>query len=181
MRVFIGIDFDAAVKDYIQAVQSYLKSTAIGGNFTKYDNVHLTLRYIGLVELTQIDRISELLDDIALKYHPFPITIGDLGSFGKGEKKLMYVSVKRGKETLQQIDASLRPALIESELPFDEKKLVPHITVAREVRFNNRINPAHPMPFYDKEIIVSTLTLFASIRRDGVLRYEPLHRARLRT
>ncbi|TVP94638.1 MAG: RNA 2',3'-cyclic phosphodiesterase [Acholeplasmatales bacterium] len=179
MRVFIGVDFNVDVKHYLQTVQTYIKSTAIGGNFTKFDNFHMTLRYVGHVELAAIDILSDMLDDVTTQQKAFSITIGDLGAFGKGEKKLIYVPVKTGKEPLLKIDADLRRSLDALGFEYDSKKLLPHVTVAREVRFNNQINPSMPMPLYTEKILVSAITLFASVRREGLLQYEPLHQARL--
>ena len=43
MRLFIAIQLNDEMKDVLQDMQSYMRSRGVKGNYTKRDNLHLTL------------------------------------------------------------------------------------------------------------------------------------------
>ena len=47
MRLFIAINFDDAFLDALVSMQEDLKSAGAIGNFTKRENLHMTLAFIG--------------------------------------------------------------------------------------------------------------------------------------
>lgn len=60
MRLFIAIDFEDKIKDFLQQTVLELHTLGIAGNFTRQDNFHLTLNFIG--ETREISAIKEIMD-----------------------------------------------------------------------------------------------------------------------
>ena len=63
MRMFIAIQLNDYMKDVLQAMQDYMRSRGVKGNYTKRENLHLTLAFIGefddpRVVLEAIDRAN---------------------------------------------------------------------------------------------------------------------------
>lgn len=164
MRIFVGIEFDQAVKDYLYDLQNQIKPVTNKGNFTNYENFHLTLTFIGDLEEYELDSLYEIIDDISGKFCNFTINIGQFGSFHTRDKHLVYVKVLSGVEELTKLHKSLQEQLYSEAFIHKKEKFTPHITIAREVFFKDAsiLNIIQPYP---DEIPVNKIVVFHS-RRD---------------
>lgn len=54
MRMFIAIQLNDDMKDVLQAMQDYMRSRGVKGNYTKRENLHLTLAFIGELDAAGI-------------------------------------------------------------------------------------------------------------------------------
>ena len=129
MRLFIAIQLSDEIRDGLSAVQTYLKDHGVRGNYTKTENLHLTLAFIG--EYSDPDFVLDVIRSVP--FAPFSLRIEGFGSFGDlywcgvGESDSLRAYVKR-----------LRRALAENGIPFDRKKFSPHITLIRRAEFDRR-------------------------------------------
>ena len=67
MRLFIAIQPDRQMKDALRAVQNELRRRGVEGNYTRAENLHLTLAFIG--EYPDPDAVLEAMGK--LKFEPF--------------------------------------------------------------------------------------------------------------
>ncbi|MBE7009199.1 MAG: RNA 2',3'-cyclic phosphodiesterase [Ruminococcaceae bacterium] len=123
MRQFIAIRLDDNVKDALTAVQTALRANRVGGNYTKIENLHLTLAFIG--EYGDPDRVLEVIRSVP--FEPVPIRLQGFGSFGD----LYWCGLARSDELTAYV-GRLRRALAAADIPFDRKKFSPHITLLRK-------------------------------------------------
>ena len=77
MRLFIAIGLDDPVKDLLCRAQRQLKRQALGGRFSRRENLHLTLAFLG--EAPDIRRAAIALDQIPAA--PFSLAVQGLGYF----------------------------------------------------------------------------------------------------
>lgn len=76
MRLFVAIRLDASCKDVLCTAIAGLKGHASHGNFSRRDNLHLTLAFIG--ETNLLDAANQALGSI--RAEPFtmePPALGD--------------------------------------------------------------------------------------------------------
>jgi len=78
MRLFIAIKFNSEIKNALLSMQEQLKRANIRGNYTKPENLHLTLAFIG--EYGDPDYVLETLEQV--KFKPFELALDGVGSFG---------------------------------------------------------------------------------------------------
>ena len=129
MRLFIAIQLSDGIRNSLSAVQTYLRDHGVRGNYTKIENLHLTLAFIG--EYSDPDLVLETIRSVP--FTPFPLRIEGFGSFGDlywcgiGENDYLLSYVKR-----------LRRALAGNGIPFDRKKFSPHITLIRRAEYDRR-------------------------------------------
>ena len=126
MRLFIAIQLDGNIKDALTAVQKTLRVNRVGGNYTKIENLHLTLAFIG--EHSEPDRVLEVIRSVP--FEPIPIQLQGFGSFGD----LYWCGLARADELTAYV-RRLRRALAEADIPFDRKRFSPHITLLRRAAF----------------------------------------------
>ena len=82
MRLFIAINFSIDVISRLIALREELRSNSQSGNFSRDENLHLTLAFIGEVSPRKVDKIKAIMDTVI--YDPFDVTIDRLGTFSRG-------------------------------------------------------------------------------------------------
>ena len=123
MRLFISINFDLPMKDALISVQQQLKEHHIRGNYLKPENLHLTLAFIG--EYSDPDTVLEAISNV--KFAPFELCLKGFGSFDS-----LWWAGLSASEKLQACAAKVRHCLFTADIPFDRKKISPHITLIRK-------------------------------------------------
>lgn len=126
MRIFIAIRLTEAFKASILDAQEGLKEQGIRGNFTRPENLHLTLAFIG-----ETDRIDDIKAAVAsVRFDPFVITTGQLGCFN-GRSRVLWMGIQ-GKEKMKTLALRLRKALDERGINYSHGPFQPHITLVRQ-------------------------------------------------
>ena len=77
MRIFIALQFEESFRQALLDVQSTLKNCGIKGNYTKPENLHLTMAFIG--EYGNPQNILDALGDI--EFAPFELFLNGIGRF----------------------------------------------------------------------------------------------------
>ena len=174
MRIFIAIDFDKAIKTYFEAIKDKLENYCIKGSFTRRENFHLTLQFIGELEELSIPKLVSALEECILKHPAFSLTLSKLGSFKKGDAHILWVGLNHSEE-LVSIYKELAHTLKHENITFDEKPLKPHITIGRRVVFKKHVGDFENLLTIDNLIIpVANITLMESKQVAGKLTYTPL-------
>jgi 2'-5' RNA ligase len=174
MRVFIAIDFDKTIKTYLENIKNKLENYCIKGSFTRSDNFHLTLQFIGEFKELNITKLVNALEECVLKQPVFSLTLNKLGSFKKGDSHILWIGLNYSEE-LVRVYKELAHTLKHENIAFDEKPLKPHITIGRRVVFRKDAYEIQNLVAIDNLIIpVANITLMESKQVDGKLTYIPL-------
>lgn len=171
MRLFIAILFSDEIKDKLCDAIDTLKQTAVRGNFTRRENLHLTLVFIG--ETNREDEIEKAID--AVNAQPFTLSIGGLGKFRRNGGDIYWAGVKPSNE-LQSVYRQLYTALTAAGFKLENREYKPHLTLGREVTLpggfdKNSLNAA----VEEMSMSVSAIHLMKSERINGKLVYTSLY------
>ncbi len=123
MRLFIALQLNDEIKGALQDMQNFMRDRGVKGNYTKRENLHLTLAFIG--EFDDPQTVLDAIDRAGLR--PFEITLSGTGSF----KSLWWAGIDGGM-ALQSFARRLRRELDAAGIPYDRKKFSPHITLIRK-------------------------------------------------
>ena len=123
MRLFVAIDLSEEIKDALVSVQDGMREKRIKGNYSKRENFHITLAFIG--EYGNVDKVTDALGTVSSE--PFEISLDGLGSFGS-----VWWAGLSDSDALKALSRRVRRALSEAGIPFDRKKFSPHITLIRQ-------------------------------------------------
>ena len=138
MRLFIAIEFENEIIDSLKKVQADLKKCGLKGRYTKEENLHLTLAFIG--EYGNPDDVLDAIEEVSFK--EFSIEISGFGNFGD-----LYWTGLEDNPYLVSYVKRLRKALSDNGIPFDRKKFSPHVTLVRRGEFmNNRATLPQTLP-----------------------------------
>jgi 2'-5' RNA ligase len=159
VRLFIAINFDGKTKERLMEVQRGLSACA-SGNFTRPENLHLTVLFLGEVQETgEIERSME-----ARFTAPVSLTFDRVGTF---RRDLYWVGVKPDV-ALNELYQWLRDDLLRAGYSGDwPDSFTPHITLARSVSLRAKLN----LVFEPFSMTARRLSLMKSERIGGKLSY----------
>ena len=161
MRLFVAIQLSDGIRAGLSAVQTHLRDHGVRGNYTRIENLHLTLAFIG--EYSDPDFALEVIRSVP--FTPFPLRIEGFGSFGD-----LYWCGIGANDSLLSYVKRLRRALAKNDIPFDRKKFSPHITLIRRAEFDKRRGfPGVTIP--DMSMQVSGVSLMRSDRTKSGMVY----------
>lgn len=173
MRIFIAINFQDPWIEELTHTISILQKHSLKGNFTRKDNLHLTVAFIGEVAGDRIDELIHTMKKVS--FHPFIMELLDLGQFRYQGDVLYYRKVTCSKE-LTGYRSHLLEELKGANFSVDEKEFVPHITLGRkclmkegftDIDFNQLL--------LSKSMIVHEICLMKSEQINGLLTYTKLY------
>ena len=172
MRLFIAINFDQETKDKLLQVQSRLKKLG-RGNFSREENLHLTLAFLGEVPEDKLEDVKVAMDQV--KFPQLELTFHDVGYFVSGREKpsqLWKISLKYSRK-LEKVHDELIASLRKAGFSPDAKSFKPHVTLARELHVRDwDKTELLPEPF---ETAADHMSLMLSERVDGKLTYTELY------
>ena len=123
MRLFIAIQFEENILDALTDFQVDLKSQGVTGNYTKRENLHITLAFIG--DYGNPDEVLDAMERV--DFRPIEISLDGVGSFGE----LFWAGLADNPQLIGYVKRQRR-ALSEQGIPFDKKRFSPHITLIRK-------------------------------------------------
>jgi 2'-5' RNA ligase len=171
MRLFIGIK--TRCEDYLSGLQDELKIRG-KGNFTDKGNLHLTLRFLGEVNPSEINGICAAMAET--RSEAFDLVCRGVQLFNKSG--IVSCKIEGELSRLSELYEGLESALEKKGFEKEARFFSPHITLARNFRpfggFDAESVPHNSRPFSVNETI-----LFESRREGARLVYVPLFTHRL--
>ena len=166
MRLFIAIRFPENIKKALSDTAADLRRHGVRGNFSRSENLHLTLVFLGEVKspegvLKAVDRVS---------FTPVHLELGEGGSFGD----LYWVGLKESPELKGYVER-LRAQLKKDGIWFDGKPFRAHITIVRRAR--NAENAK--LHVRDEAFTAKKVSLMKSERIGGKLIYTEIYSVNL--
>ncbi len=163
MRLFVAIELDDRIKNELCMIEKRLKMQGMKGNYTTRENMHLTLAFIG--EYDDPGYIADVLQEVSLE--PVKLTLNGFGTF----RDLYWIGLKQDAGLDSNVKR-IRRALSDNNIPFDRKRFMPHITLARKIEYEKALPADVPFP---AAMEVEHITLMRSDRGKSGMIYTPLY------
>lgn len=181
MRVFIAINFTPKVQSHLSSIIQKLRKEAVRGNFTRSENIHLTLVFLGEVSPNRVQEIIEVMNEATFNRDSFEIAIEGIGTFMNRGEQLYWCGV-RESDVLVDLQHALNTGLKEAGFSVDEKAFKPHITLGRRCimskKFERKTFEETIAPAYME---VTEINLMKSEHKNGKLVYSSIGKANLKT
>ena len=129
-RIFIAINFPENIRKKLADYKE--KWPELTARWTKSDNIHITLVFLGYISDEEMPEICEIVKEVISKYNSFDINLnkicyGPLRHNNSGQAPRM---VWAAGEKVNELN-SLKNELSERLGVFEGREFVPHITLAR--------------------------------------------------
>jgi RNA 2',3'-cyclic 3'-phosphodiesterase len=128
MRTFIAIDLPEEIKKEIVKIQKQIPD--FKGKLTEFENLHLTLKFLGEVNDEELKKIREALNKI--KIDSFEAEINFIGIFSEQFIRIVWLGISNCGRLQEQIDEALK------EMFRKEDRFMGHLTIARVKSVKNK-------------------------------------------
>jgi RNA 2',3'-cyclic 3'-phosphodiesterase len=185
-RLFVGVPVPpvalaacAALLDDVRA-----RHGGRGVRWVSTQNLHLTLRFLGLLPPSRIRALGEAVDAAAAGRAPFEVALAGAGAFpGDRRPRAIWLGIERGAEELGLISRALDVALVHIGMGPDDRPFRPHLTVARTDAAGSSGSMAVAAALREAaaawrvDFTADRVVLYRSQLGGGPPRYEPAHEA----
>ncbi|HOJ59496.1 MAG TPA: RNA 2',3'-cyclic phosphodiesterase [bacterium] len=132
MRAFISVNLDQPLKDSIEKIQKILTPAVSGIRWTRAENCHLTLKFLGDIPVESVPQLQACLRPVGERMRPFVIELGGVGQFPpRGSLSVLWIGCREGAASLSELEKQIRGALENSKVGFDRKPFSAHLTIGR--------------------------------------------------
>lgn len=171
----MAIQFPETVGNMLFRQIQLLREAAQQGNFTRKENLHLTLAFLG--ETEQLVAAKEAIHQV--NFQSFSAFIFGLGKFPRSGGDILWAGMKENQK-LEILQSDLYQSLDRCGFKMEARPFRPHLTLGREVvlkeAFSQKLCPDLQIP---AEFPVKEIVLMKSERILGKLTYTAVDRQRL--
>lgn len=173
MRLFIAVNLNNTMKDYLSEAIQKLKVKASEGNFTRIENLHLTLVFLGEVGEERLDAVKSAINYVNAE--PFRLSLEGFGRFKRRGGDIHWAGIA-ANDTLLSIQKQLSMELKKAGFTLEEREFRPHLTLGREVRITGETADIYGALADRKcEMTVEKMSLMKSERINGRLVYSEIY------
>jgi RNA 2',3'-cyclic 3'-phosphodiesterase len=134
IRAFIAIDIPEDVRAAITEAQARLKRVNVGVkvSWTKIENVHLTLQFLGDVEEPVVPKISQALVVVARQYEPFDLPVRGAGAFPDAKHpRVLWVGCDDAEGKLKMLAQAVQECMSALGFAPEHREFSAHLTLGR--------------------------------------------------
>ncbi len=133
IRLFIAIELPEEVKKGLKQVQDELKSADPSrAKWVDPGSIHLTLKFLGSVDIDKVDAIALAIQEAAKPFAPFELQISGLGCFPNMRRvQIVWVGLSGELEKLQSLQKNIESFVSPLGFPTEKRPFTPHLTLAR--------------------------------------------------
>ena len=98
--------------------------------WSRPENVHLTLKFLGDVDEESLDGLRTVLEDACATHAPFEARLAGLGAFPLAQRaRILWAGVGTGSDQLRSLVADIDAALSYSGFERETRPYEPHVTL----------------------------------------------------
>lgn len=141
MRIFIGLDIDAGIRERIARFVDGVKNFVPDAKWVGPETFHITLKFIGEQPADEVARIKEVLHRVASQ--PFQVTFRGYGFFPNAKAARVFWVGIHASELLPQLAEHVDAATATLSIAREEHGFKPHLTLARARGASGSPNQRH--------------------------------------
>jgi 2'-5' RNA ligase len=172
-RLFLGVPLGDEVGAMLA---QHLQEHHLPGRAVPPGNWHLTVRFLGMVDQTVMERLIAELDQSDLG-GSFQVALGGIGAFPRPAKaSVIWLALAKGSERLSELNEIAEEASQAVGLAPEDRPFAPHLTLSRlrpEMDVRADLAAYRPVPFRWN---AGELVLYESHMGRGGAVYEPLEK-----
>ncbi len=156
MRCFIGIPLDDIIREEIYKLYPDIKNL----RFTKKENLHITVKFLGEIQEKRIEKIKNAIVESCNDTTKFKISCNRLSAFpSTASARVVWVNVIEGADIITEIYKTLENNLEKIGFEKEKRQYIPHITIAR---IKNSVNIADYLKKFEINSVADEIVLYKS-------------------
>jgi len=184
LRAFLAIELPGTIQKKIEEVQKDLKLSLADVRWVAPENIHLTLKFFGNIEESDIEPILESIGKPARKTLPFSLKVGGIGGFPNLKNpRVIWMGLEDRMGILVNFQGQLEKESEKTGFQSEERSFHPHLTLGRMKSNRGRSELVGRMERLKEEVFgdfqVEKVVLFKSDLTPVGPIYTPLREVRL--
>ncbi|QTA83288.1 2'-5' RNA ligase [Desulfonema limicola] len=148
IRSFIAVPLPESIKKHIQGIQNNIRLKGLKMRWVKLENIHLTLKFLGDIPLSDIDAVSRTMAQAAESFTPMTLGVKGIGVFpGIKNPRILWAGMNGGTHSLIHFQQTLENSLIPLGFKKEKRSFKAHLTIAR---IKDRIFPKDIIQIIEK-------------------------------
>ena len=133
IRAFVAIELPEQVKSVLTQLQNDLRrSKTASVKWSGPEGIHLTLKFLGNVDASEMPKLKEALSGAVSGVAPFSLELGNPGAFPNTHPpRVVWVGVGGEMETLQTLHNNVERELAPLGFSPEGRSFSPHLTLGR--------------------------------------------------
>lgn len=132
IRSFLAFELPPDIKKEVTRITGKVKRTGLAASWAKPDNIHLTVVFMGDVDEKDIPDIISSIDNVAVKYNEFDISLGGMGLFPDIRRpRVLWLGLNGEIESLSSLRDNLQKPLEIYGVEQERRAFKPHLTLGR--------------------------------------------------
>jgi 2'-5' RNA ligase len=183
-RVFCAIELPAEVRarleDHVRQLRKEVPDAA--ASWSRVENIHLTLKFFGNVEVKRIEKISAAAERAVKEFSTFQIGVGGTGVFPRPSRpQVLWIGVNDTSRQLSALQERVENECAAEGFAKEDRAYKPHLTIARLRKPEVSLADAHlKMQFEPIEIELKEIVVFRSELSPKGSKYTVISTAALR-
>lgn len=130
MRLFVALEISEEIRESIGALTGELKTLDDSWKWTRAENLHITLKFLGEVPQEKLDAILTALGGVPFA-QPLSLRFAGLGFFpNQRRRRVLWVGID-GPPELPELAVNIETTLTGVGIPKEDRGFTPHLTLAR--------------------------------------------------
>ncbi len=131
-RTFTAVEVWPEIRERARSVIKRLQDANAKVTWIKPEQMHLTLNFLGDVEMNEVPAICKAVMTAVGPFVPFDVELAGLGVFPSYENpRTIWLGVADGSEQLISLHAALEASLAELGCRIEARRFRPHLTLGR--------------------------------------------------
>lgn len=134
LRVFCAVELPAEARERAAEHAARLRERfrEVRASWPRAENLHLTLKFLGEIEVGRAEVLSKAAGRAAAKSQPFTLTIEGAGAFPpRGIPRVLWLGVTDSSGGLARLQSNLEDECEREGFKREERPFHPHLTLAR--------------------------------------------------
>ena len=132
IRSFLAFELPLEVEAVVTQVSEELKKSSLDAKWVKPANIHLTVVFMGNIEVNEIPAIKEEIREVCLTYDIFDISLKGLGCFPHMRKpRVIWIGLDGDLERMSLFRDVLQERLAPFGIEEEKRGFKPHLTLGR--------------------------------------------------
>lgn len=172
MRIFIALNIPNKMRDSLDRSASQFKDLATGGNFTKKDNYHVTLHFLGNVQPSDLIYVQSAMD--AVKNLSAPRL--SVSQFAVLRASNVVCARFNKNANLTVLHDALADNLEKMGFTVERRAYRPHVTMIRKYAFSLPFSEVTKcVDAYNKPFDAPEVVLYESVFDSDGVTYNPIY------
>src|SRR4051794_24754510 len=133
-RVFCAVELPdvmrARLEEHILRLRKEVPDAA--ASWSRVENIHLTLKFFGNVEVNRIEKISAAAERVVKEFSTFQIGVGETGVFPRPSRpQVLWIGVNDPSGQLSALQEKVEDECAAEGFEKEDRAYRPHLTIAR--------------------------------------------------